>query len=241
MHARPILFVLAAAVAGCCGMCAETTQSENIRTEGMRAAARVESRGDGRTSVDITLRAGGPLSNLYPVVSGGDRIEASNGVETVPLVFSKNVIATPSYHGELKGDSGGRLVEVRFHRVGNTSALGTHVTMPPPFAITSPPGAKISAARPVLEVTWSPTGPMEVAWQVEGECIEAHDGHVDPDVGRLEVVLKAAARDGGALPRACDVKVQLSRQAHGKLDPAYGEGGSIVAIQERELKVEFIP
>lgn len=224
-------------------MCAETTSSENVRTEGMAAEVRVDARNGLKTSVDVVLRVGGPLSNVFPQVAGGDRIEVTNGIDTVPLGFSKNVIARPAYYGELRGDSGGQTIQIRFTRAANTSALGTKVIMPPSFAITSPPpGEKHSAARPALAVTWSPVGPTPMEWSIEGTCIKGQSGDQRADTGRLEVVLEAAPPpDGGPPPSRCDVNVRLTRIARGVVDPAFGHGGSITATQQRELTISFSP
>jgi hypothetical protein len=244
MHAGPLSFGPLALVAGCCGMCAETTRSENIRTEGMRAEVTAESRGDGRTRVTVQLRVGGVLSNVFPQLSTGDHLDAGNGAGTVPLAFSKGIIASPAYHGELPGDSSGRAVQIRFARTGNTSALGTRVVMPPAFAITAPaPGARLTAARNELELAWSPVAGAPVAWTVDGGCILGLHGDQPADTGSLRVSLTAAPPpdDGGPPRPRCDVTVKLERVAHGTLDPAFGEGGSISATQQRQLVVEFTP
>lgn len=243
MHARPITFALAAGVAGCCGMCAETTSSENVRTEGMAVEMRVDARGDGKTTVDTILRAGGPLSNLYPQIAGGDRLEVTNGTDTVPLGFGKHVIERPSYFGVLPGDSSGRSIELRFVRATNTTALGTKVVMPPAFAITSPPaGERYSPARSALTVTWTPVGPTPVDWTVEGSCIANERGQLRADTGRLEVALRAAPPpDGGPPHGRCDVVIRLERTARGVVDPAFGHGGSVHATQRRDHAVSFTP
>jgi hypothetical protein len=224
-------------------MCAETTKSENVRTEGMRADVTVEARPDGKTHVDVTLRAGGTFSNLFPAPSPGDRLEITNGAETAPLAFGTHLIARPSWYATLPGDSSGKTIELRFHRTGNTSALGTRVTMPPSLTITSPPaGERFSPAKSALVLTWAPTATVPMQWSVDGACIEGRHGDVPSDTGRLEISLTAAPPpDGGAARARCDVTAKLERSAHGVVDPAFGEGGSISATVRRETVVEFAP
>jgi len=243
MRARPVVFGFAAVVAGCCGMCAETTQSENIRTEGMAADMQVASRGDGKTHVDVTLRVGGPLSNLHPQITGGDQLEVTNGIDTIPLSFGTHLLARPSYHGVLPGDSGGQTVQLRFVRARDKSALGTKIIMPPGFAITSPrAGETYSPARSALAVRWGPAGPGSVEWSVRGGCITDQRGVIAADTGALDVALAAAPPpDGGPPPSRCDVTVKLERTARGVVDPAFGRGGSVSASQQRERVVEFTP
>lgn len=244
MRPSPAIFGLACFTAGCCGMCAETTRSENVRTEGMSLHARVDVRDGVKTEISATLRAGGLLSNLYPQVTAPDRIEARLGGDLVPLVFSKNIIATPAYSGAVSGDAGGKTVEIHFLRSGNTTATGTRVVIPPAMSITAPRAGEVySPVRPALTVTWTPVAAAaSMVWEVSGSCIVGKHGDLAPDAGRLDVVLAAAPPpDAGRLPARCDVTIRLERQTRGVVDAAFGEGGSIIASQRRERVVEFTP
>lgn len=245
MKPSPAMLAAAAAAfaAGCCGMCNETTRSENVRTEGLAAHITVEAKSARETFVSAKLRVGGPLSNLYPEIGGSDRLEAVNGADTVALTLSKHLLGAMTYDGALPGDSGGRTVAMRFLRVTNTSALGTHVDMPASFAVTSPAeDDHFSAARPSLVVTWAPPLPGSITWVVRGSCIFDQSGGAPDDGGRLPIVLAAApAPDGGAPRTSCKVTILLERTARGVVDPAFGEGGSITATQTRERSVWFAP
>lgn len=244
MDARALACVAAfATLAGCCGMCAETTRSENVRTEGMRAEVRVESSADLKTHVHVSLRVGGSFSNVYPEATGADRLEARAGKETIPLVFSRNIVQTPSHHGAFTGDVSGQTVEIRFLRGANTSALGTRVLMPPPLTITGPaPGTKLGPGPAVLVLTWAPTSTEPLQWSVDGRCILARRGDVPIDSGRLEIGLTpGTTEDGGVMREPCDVHATLERTGRGTLDPAFGEGGSVTAFQRRELNVHYTP
>lgn len=242
MKPSPALFGVAAFAAGCCGMCNETTRSENVRTEGLAADITIGARSARETSVSARLRVGGPLSNLYPEIAGGDRLEAVNGAGTVALTLTKPLFGAMTYDGVLPGDSGGRAVAVRFLRATNTSALGTHVDMPASFAVTSPAeDERFSAAQPSLVVTWAPPGRGSLAWSLRGACILDQHGGVPDDRGQLPLVLAAAPTADGGPPMGCKVTLVLERAARGVVDPAFGEGGSISATQTRERSVWFAP
>ena len=246
MRARPAIFGLACFTAGCCGMCAETTRSENVRTEGMSLHARVDARDGGKkTEISATLRAGGVLSNLFPQVVAPDRIEARVGADAHPLAFAHNMIATPGYVATIPGDAGGQTIEIHFLRSGNTTAAGTRVVMPPGLTITAPrAGETFSPVRPALTITWTSTSPspLPTSFSVSGACILPRQGDLAPDPGRLDLVLAAAPPpDGGPYPSRCDVTIRLERQQRGTVDPAFGEGGSILASQSRERVIEFTP
>jgi hypothetical protein len=241
MRARPLAFGLAALVAGCCGMCAETTSSENIRTHGLSETTIVEATDDQPTRVTVTLRAGGPLSNLFPSVAGGDRLEAGNGTETVPLAFSRGGLDAPHYYGFLPGDSAGRTIGVLLSRTGDVSATETRVTVPLAFTIASPAaGEHLSSARHVV-VTWSPTAASTMDWGVSGDCVHTDLGHQHPDVGRIDLPLRAASAAEGGRPGTCEVRLALERVEAGVVDPAFGEGGTIGAIQRRVRKFWYTP
>jgi hypothetical protein len=232
-----------ATLAGCCGMCAETTRSENVRTEGMRADVRVESYADLKTHVYVSLRVGGSLSNVYPEVTGADRLEATASKETIPLPFSRNVVQTPSHHGIFSADTSGQTVEIRFLRSANTSALGTRVVMPPPLTVTGPaPGTELGPGPAVLVLTWAPISTEPLQWSVDGRCIVDRRGDVPRDTGRLEIALAPGkTEDGGVTREPCDVHATLERTGRGTLDPAFGEGGTITAFQRREAHVHYSP
>jgi hypothetical protein len=224
-------------------MCAETTRSENVRTEGLSANVSIEARSPRETRVSVVLRVGGVLSNLYPEIAGGDRLEATSGADTAVLTLSKHLLARPTYDGVLPGDVGGRPVAVRLLRTSNTSALGTRVIMPDAFAITSPPaGEALSSARPSLVIAWTPPRPGIISWSLRGGCILDQRGDAPDDAGRLTIALTAGPPpDGGRPATSCAVTVRLERVGRGTVDPAFGEGGSIDATQSRDTSVTFAP
>lgn len=229
-------------IAGCCGMCAETISSENVRTEGLYEQVNVETNGDGTTRIAVTLRVGGALSNLYPAIGIADRLEARVGGKLAELVFDKGIVSLPSYRGEVQGDPGGKAFEILFTRSGNTSATGTRVTMPPSFTISSPAeDTTLSLSHPALSLAWGPPSAEPMSWRIEGDCIVSDSGSSSPDTGRAELTLRPAPTDAGAPAGGCKAKIFLERTGRGVIDPAFGQGGAIQATQRRERVVQITP
>lgn len=244
MKSRVAFIGIVAIVPGCCGlcgMCSDSTKSSNVRTSGVRAEMRLHSGEGGPTEVSARLRVGGPLSNTFLTVTDGDELTAENGMDKVALVGVRSMIVAPSNEGILPTDSGGRTVTVKFMRPRDTSAPGSTVTMPNGFRVTTPlEGELFGKAHPVV-VTWSPTGSDPMDWSFRGACIEDKAGTETVDKGRVEVMLTGARTADGGLATTCNVTIHLSRTRTGVLDPAFGEGGSIVATQDRDRSIRFTP
>jgi hypothetical protein len=114
--------------------------------------------------------------------------------------------------------------------------------MPSSFGFASPRvGEAFDSAHPKVVVTWSPPGSDPLEWSLRGACIDENSGVQAVDTGRVEATLVAARDRDGGVTGPCDVTVHLSRTRTGKLDPAFGEGGSITAIQERDRLIRFTP
>jgi hypothetical protein len=245
MKSRVAFIGLVALIPGCCGMCgmcSDSTKSSNVRTSGVNAQMTVHSGESGPTEVSVRVRVGGTFSNTFLTITDGDAIVADNGTDKVSLVGTKGLIAVPSNEGTLPTDSSGRIITVKLVRPHDTSALASTVTMPHGFGFGSPRvGESFDSAHPRIVVTWSPTSSEPVEWSLRGGCINDQSGTDAMDTGRLEATLVAARDADGGIMGPCDVVIHLSRTRTGTLDPAFGEGGSIVAIQDRERTIHFTP
>ena len=246
MKSRIAFIGLVALIPGCCGMCgmcSDSTKSSNVRTSGVNAQMTVRSGESGPTQVSVRVRVGGTFSNTFLTLADGDALTVDNGTDTVLLGSVTGLIAAPSNDGALPGDSSGRPITVKFVRPHDTSALGSTVVMPSTLGFASPRvGEAFDSAHPKVVVTWSPASSDPVEWSFRGGCIDENSGVLAVDTGRIEATLAAARdRDGGITVGPCDVTIHLSRTRTGKLDPAFGEGGSITAVQERDRSIRFTP
>ena len=245
MKSRVAFIGLVALIPGCCGMCgmcSDSTKSSNVRTSGVNAQMTVVSGESGPTQVSVRVRVGGTFSNTFLTIADGDALTADNGTDTVTLASVRGLIAPPSNDGALPTDSGGRTITVKFVRPHDVSAIASTVVMPAGLAFASPRvGERFDSAHPKVVVTWSPPSSDPLEWSLRGGCVDDKSGLEAVDTGRVEVTLTAAHdADGGRLG-PCDVTVRLARTRSGKLDPAFGEGGSFVATQERDRIIHFTP
>jgi len=223
-------------------MCSDSTKSSNVRTSGVHAEMTVRAAEAGPTQVSVRVRVGGMLSNTFLMLADGDELTAENGVDKVLLGATRGLIATPSNEGTLPGDSGGRTIAVKFTRPHDVSALGSSVVMPLGLRLATPRvGEDFDPAHPKMTITWSPTSSDAIDWFVRGPCVEGYSDRLAVDTGRIDVTLVAARDADGGLAPPCTVNIHLARQRTGTLDPAFGEGGSVVAMQERDQRVTFTP
>ena len=245
MKSRVAFIGLCALVPGCCGMCgmcSDSTKSSNVRTSGVNAEMTVRSGESGPTRISVRVRVGGTFSNTFLSIADGDALTAENGTDTVSLVGVTGLIAPPSNEGTLPTDSGGRTITVKFVRPHDVSAIASTVVMPTGFGLVSPRvGELFDSAHPRVVITWSPPSSDPLEWSLHGGCIDEKSGTEAVDTGRVEVTLTAARDRDGGVSGPCDVLVHLVRNRTGKLDPAFGEGGSIIATQERERTIHFTP
>jgi hypothetical protein len=245
MKSRVAFIGLVALIPGCCGMCgmcSDSTRSSNVRTSGVNAQMRVHSGEGGPTDVSVGVRVGGNFSNTFLTIADGDELTADNGTDKVSLVGVTGLIAPPSNQGNLPTDSSGRTITIKFVRPHDTSAVASTVVMPRGFTFISPrAGEAFDSAHPRVVATWTPAGSGPVEWSVRGGCVNENSGTEAIDTGRLEITLAAARDADGGVSGPCDVTLHLARSQAGKLDPAFGEGGSIFAIQDRDRTIHFTP
>lgn len=233
-----------ALLAGCfgtCGACSDNTPSTNVRTSGVRAELTIVAEDRGMGEASARLRVGGALSNTFLDLAGGDRVDVEVAGRTTALLPRRGVIEPPAYAAKVAGLAAGAVVAFKLTRPADTSALGSTVTLPEPIALITPkPSEPVSSKAPVV-ATWKAVPGSDVRWTAQGTCIDEGSGTVIDDVGRVEVPLPAARRfDAGSAP-PCDVTLVFERWATGSLDPAFGEGGSVLAVQRRTRVVRWSP
>lgn len=230
----------AAALALSVSACAESVESNDVLTDGIYAELRAASTEDG-TSVTATLLVGGADSNTFVRLTGDDALTATAGSETRTLA-SRNLGDRYFYTTDLEASTGDTEVIFRFERTIDDGAPDSRCTMPAAVAITGPTGdAAVSRADSDLVITWTP-GDADDTLQldIEGDCIQGYGTTLDDSAGThtLPAGTLVSASD---LPAACQSTIRLTRQRSGMLDPAFGEGGSVVCSQRRETSFRSDP
>jgi len=258
---RALLAALALLTPACIQTC-ESTTSDAVLTAGLRGDIRAVSDGRGETAVTAELRVGGGLSNVYLELVGDDALTVTSGGRAERMIRRTEPFGLVRYVASLDGDASGADLSVAFTRKVDRGAPASTVTVPPAFAITSPaPDAVLSRAAEPLVISWGPASgadPMTIT--LSGSCIEGISRTAEVDEGRVtfpagslraldQRMLEMRPMDQGgqggqAGPQPveaagkCRVTVKATRTRAGRIDPGFGQGGSIVAEQTR--RVEFV-
>jgi hypothetical protein len=111
------------------------------------------------------------------------------------------------------------------------SAPASTVSLPAPFDFSVAP-TEASRATEAIDLTWDPPATGNVRWALEGDCIKLASG-MTPDDGAHSLAAGAIDTFESDMNESCTVAVDLTRSQSGEIDPAFTEGGSIVARQIR--------
>ncbi len=260
-----LLLAIGLLVPACIQTC-ESTPSDGVLTTGLRGDFRAISGPDGSTNVTGELRVGGQLSNVYLELVGDDVLQVTRGRKTQKMIRRSEPFGMVRYVANLNGNSAGKDVMVGFQRAVDKGAPASKVNMPPAFELVSPTnGQSLSRAKDEVVIRWkstSSTDPMTVT--LAGSCIESISRTVEVDGGSLvlppgtlrsnmpsgmqqmqPVEQGSGAGQGAPVPVAaaqnCRISVKATRTRRGRVDPGYGQGGSIIAEQYREVGFNSVP
>ncbi len=233
---------LAALASGC-----ETVASDDIATDAVYAQFAVNADGSGNAHVSGTLRTGGPNSNTFLDLTENDALIAYAGPASQSMSKDNNLGAI-SYHANFVVTTGGVPFKVSFlrtHAAGQecngVSAPNSDVVLPEPFAITGPNGSPpYSRTTEDIVLTWAPSGTSDqMYWSASGPCISpTGDTAITGDTGTYTI---AAGTLVGGTAGSCTISIGIERLRTGTIDPAYGEGGSMYAKQNRSITVQSTP
>ncbi|HYO95855.1 MAG TPA: hypothetical protein VER33_15140, partial [Polyangiaceae bacterium] len=111
--------------------------------------------------------------------------------------------------------------------------------LPAPFEMMlGAPAA--SRATDEVTFTWEPAATGDLAWEYEGDCVMSDDG-VTPDDGEATLAVGEVRTFESEANESCTVDVTLARSRGGTIDPAFTEGGRIVARQVRSDSFFSVP
>ena len=234
------LFV-AAMVASTLGCSEEDVDSTSIRTSGMSAEVEIVSQGSD-VKVHVDLRVGDhDRSNVVVNLTGGDELVAEAEGDRITLSgHDGDYSATFREVGAAETE-----FAIEFLRTdADESALDTRVTLPEGFTLSGiEPGATVLRSE-TTTVSWDPPGSSDtMRWRLDGTevgCIGEEHGTMS-DNGRLSLTGGNYDVWPGDEDETCEVELTIERERAGRLDPAFGEGGSVVAIQRRSIRFVSAP
>jgi hypothetical protein len=214
------------------------TDSDAVTTANLYADIQVLTTGSGGSTVSAALfshRDGDPPLNFETIrLVGDDLLSATSNGHSV-VMDESDLVVEYQYDAAFETADAGQSFEVNLDRVTDVSAPHSSVTLPAPFAPDMPAAASRSAP---LTIKWSPSGSADpISIHFTG-CASAELGTI-ADTGTVTVPAGAIVADPSTA--TCDLAVELSRTRAGFLDPAYGQGGSIVATQQRTTTLTSTP
>jgi hypothetical protein len=234
---RFVALLPALALAAC-----ESVDSEAIRTGAMYADFNVQADGSGVTTVGATLRVGGVTSNTFVELAGGDQLSASAG-EISAVLSEQTLWEMHSYSTQLPVDAEDTEYVITFDRNIDDSAPASRVTMPPPFDIGgTDAGTTHSRSEDAITITWDAAeGGDDMSVSVDSDCTVHETFAVQGDPGTFTIEPGDLTAWDSMADSTCAAEISVQRVRSGDLDPAYGEGGTIRAIQHRVIEVRIAP
>ena len=230
-----LLFGCSACTAG------RAVDSTELRTSGIVAQLSVVADGTGQTTVSAALRAyDANLGQVY--LNTADTLVASVDATSQPMPES-DLPDVISYETRFLGhDAGGTAYNIAFHRAYDVGAPSTTCTLPQPFTLTSPAAGSLSRASDdiVIDVEGAGGNAEDITYAIAGDCLSgATTGTLHGD-GSSTVIPKGTLAPGDPTQSSCVATLTLTREAPGRLDPAF-DGGSVRAQQTRSISFVSTP
>jgi hypothetical protein len=208
--------------------CTETVESTDIRTTGVYPEIEVAANGSGTSKVTVRLKVGGDNSDTFLDLKGDDTLEVTVGDDTKTMDQSGN-----EYIASFPTDAGGTEFSIAFLRgEDDDDAPSSVVTLPEPFDL-SLGVTTASRADDDVEYMWDPPGDGDIYWQLSGECIDVKSGDTPDDGSHSIAAGQIEPKFEDDKDKDCTANLALERSLAGTIDPAFTEGGSIVAKQVR--------
>jgi hypothetical protein len=239
MRNSTLVFVTAVVACLAAVGCRETTSSQNIKTRGIVALMDVTASSESSSRVVVTLKVGGPASNTYVDLEGGDKLFAvADGEE-------KEMVAEDAGRYEADFDTGAEDTEftVKLEREWDVPARNSSGTLPAPFDITTDFGSTpLSREDDDLVVTWEPGDSgddMRLELEDSGpSCIFDDDFDIAGDSGEHTIPAGEISSTDADDPGECDVTLILIRRRNGQADANFDPDSRFRLEQVR--KTDFV-
>lgn len=235
------LFVLLAAAG-----CGEAVDSTSVKTDGVYADFTATAEGSGQTDIQARLRTGGPNSNTFLELEGGDELtfyvdgDAHEPDEQSPLGDRT------FYQKLVDKDAGGTNLRIEFTREDGTNAPNSTVMMPDRFEIESPTDSDSysRSANDDVDIQLSNTDQdTDLEVTVRGDCLDrGYSKSVSGDQQTITIPGDELQSDDSEdeQPGTCTPSVTVERVMRGDVDSAY-TGGRFEATHERVTSFESTP
>lgn len=208
--------------------CEQGVESTDIRTTGIYPEITVTATGNGNSRVEVKLKVGGSSSNTSLDLKGDDELTATVDGSTKVL----DDLGSRVYGATFPVEAEGTEFVISFLRgTEDDGAPNSTVSLPAPFDLTLTP-TEASRATDAIELAWDPPASGNVRWALDGDCVQLDDGST-PDDGAHSLAPATIDTFESDKEKSCTVDLDLTRSAGGTIDPAFTEGGSIVARQVR--------
>jgi hypothetical protein len=208
--------------------CTESVESNDVRTSGVYPEITVTGTGNGSSTVSVRLKVGGSDSNTFLDLTGDDKLQATVDDTTKTLDGSGN-----TYQTTFPTDAEGTEFTIAFLRGDmDDDAPASTVTMPAPFDLML---AVSTAGRGAddVDVTWAPpVSGAQATWKLSGECIKLDTGSI-PDDGTHTIEAGTIETFESDMDKSCTATFEMTRSRNGSVDPAFTEGGRVVARHVR--------
>lgn len=230
-----------------------SSDSDNVKTDGIFADIDIYAPGDGKTYVEVVLKVGsGGVFATELELEGGDQLTAKTDVvgSETPKVLqeSQDGLGGFTYKTDYTFDDEDITYTVAFSRAADNDAPNSFVTMPEALEYTLPAEASTFQVTDTINVTWQPSGfSSDVYIDFDVECPKSGGGTVVfvftpvkiPDSGAYSKSAGSLIYDTSGLDLSgqCAIEITLYRSNKGTIDSNYGEGGNIVARQVRTRNI----
>lgn len=210
------------------GGCTESVESTDVRTSGIYPEITVTANGNGNSRVVVELKVGGSDSNTFLDLKGSDKLEVTVGETTKALEGSGR-----TYSATFSGHEEGMAFTIAFLRgADDDSAPESKVSLPAPFTVAIE-GTELSRETDDLIFNWDPKASGDIAWELDGDCVKPESDDT-PDDGAHTIDADIIDHFESDKDESCTATLTLTRELHGEIDPAFTEGGRIVARQVRD-------
>ena len=223
--------------------------SEDVDSSDFYAIMPLVSTGNDQTNVRVCLATSSSFSADEIRLSAGDSLSATaNGI-------TKVLVGNACYETVFDVDEGGTAFVISLDRSEYDGMPNSTVILPEKLSILMPTENQIFNSGESITVTWSPSVTSEkVTVFYSGNCASVLNdeslyfgrAYTVDDTGIHTVLVNTILNAFGyhsVFDRkvACSSSVSVSRSKTGAVDPNYGEGGIITAIQTRKVGVSLYP
>ncbi len=214
----------------------ETVDSKNVKTGGIAASITANATTDAATTVIATLQVGGPDSNTYVDLSGGDKIFVVANDKQIEMEAQ----GTGTYQANVTTAAENTEFIVDLERDTEDDAPMSKGTLPAPFSFQVP--NMTTSRMQDLTITWSPSGSSDdMELTLSGSCIFQRTIDIPGDTGSHVISPGTLISTNTDKPETCDLTVEMVRSRKGTPDATFDPDSSFLLKQTRTAKFTSAP